>query len=75
MSSVKGLSSRAFFKISLLADFQHFLKMSLKFILLMSDFKFNLNDVIKVLMNVKIYVIMPHYDFIVKLQNLDLGDL
>ena len=41
----------------------------------MSDFKLNLNDVIKVLMNVKIYVIMPHYDFIVKLQNLDLGDL
>ena len=72
---MRGLSSRAFFKTSLLADFQHFLKMSLKFILLKSDFKFNLNDVIKVLMNVKIYVIMPHYDFIVKLQNLDLGDL
>ena len=51
-----------------------FLKMSLKFIPSQSDLILSMNDVTWALIDVKTNVIMPHYDWIVKFQNWDLGD-
>ena len=70
-SRMKGLSSRALLKISFLADFCHFLKKSLNFILSQPNLVFGFNIVNLVLTNQKIIIIMPCYDFIVKFQNLD----
>ena len=51
-----------------------FLKMSLKFFPLQSDLILSMNDVTWVLIDVKMNVIMAHYDWIVKCQNSDLED-
>ena len=49
--------------------------MSLKLIPLHLDFIFNFDNMILAIVNVKIPIIMPCYDFIVKFQNFDLTDL
>ena len=72
---MEGFSSRAFLKISLLADFCHFLKKSLNFILLLPNLVFGFNIVSLVQPDEKIIIIMPYYDFIVKLKNLDFTGL
>ena len=74
-SRMKGLSSRALLKISFLADFCHFLKKSLNFILSQPNLVFGFNIVSSVLPDQQIIIIMPCYDFIVKFQNLDLKGL
>ena len=63
---MKGLNSRAFWKISLLADFGHFMEMSLNFIPLHLGFGFCSTNAILVLLDSKFAIIMLCYDFIVK---------
>ena len=64
---MKGLNSREFLKISLLADF----RVSLNFILLQPNVVFSSNIHSVGLLYWKITVIMPCYDFVIKLVNLD----
>ena len=68
---IKGLCSRALLKISLLADFRHFLQKSLNFIFLQPNLAFGFNIVSLVLTDQKIIIIMTYYDFIVNFENLD----
>ena len=64
---MKGLNSRAFWKISLLVDFGHIMEMSLNFIPLHQDFVFDSSNVSLVLLDRKYAIIMHCYDFIVKI--------
>ena len=64
---MKGLNFRAFWKISLLADFGHLMEMSLNFIPLHPDFVFSSSYVRLVLLDSKFAIIMLCYDFIVKI--------
>ena len=64
-----------FWKSDFWPIFDIFLKMSLKLIPLHWNLKCNFVGITLCLRNVKITIIMPYYDFIVKVWNMDLADL
>ena len=70
----KGWVLEPFWKSHFWPILDIFLKMSLKFFPLQSDLILSMNDVTWVLIDVKMNVIMAHYDWIVKCQNSDLED-
>ena len=72
---MKGLSSRAFLKIPLLADFDYFMEIPLNFIPLPQDLIFDSNNISLVLFYIKIVIIMPCYDSIVKFERASLEGL
>ena len=70
----KGWVLEHFWKSHFWPIFDIFLKMSLKLTPLHLDFIFNFDNMILAIVNVKIPIIMPCYDFIVKFRNFDLAD-
>ena len=72
---MKGLNSRAFWKISLLADFGHFMEMYLNCIPLHPDFVFGSSHVRLVLLDSKFAIIMICYVFIAKIVTSNLEGL